>query len=393
MELQLSVLSMNVWGLPEVFAKEKKKRLSAIANYLNEGNYDVVCLQELWCIGDFKLIKSICNLTLPYAQYFHSGVFGSGLAIYSKWPILKIYYNQWSLNGYVHMLHHGDWYGGKGVALAQIAVNEIIVNVYNVHLIAKYGDDDCYLVHRTVQAFDTAMFVDLTSPSADLTIFCGDLNSTPNDLTFKLIKAIGQLEDTFYAKNTNDKEPFGTYGCPSNTFSGTHSFGNDESLGIRIDYILYRTDSNYKAEAVSYNLPTNFSPIPGEIFSYSDHEAVEAVIVVNKIPGIKDAEERPKTVRATKLIKDACECCHNGELNLEMTRLRYMILAIVLMITLFNFVYFFPSFSFCYFLVFIPLILYYTFLFTIWYKLELNGITSAKIQMLILIPFNWPTAE
>lgn len=47
------------------------------------------------------------------------------------------------------------------------------------------------------------MFVDLTSPSADLTIFCGDLNSTPNDLTFKLIKAIGQLEDTFYAKNTN----------------------------------------------------------------------------------------------------------------------------------------------------------------------------------------------
>lgn len=58
-------------GLPEVFAKEKKKRLSAIANYLNEGNYDVVCLQELWCIGDFKLIKSICNLTLPYAQYFH----------------------------------------------------------------------------------------------------------------------------------------------------------------------------------------------------------------------------------------------------------------------------------------------------------------------------------
>lgn len=108
---------------------------------------------------------------------------------------------------------------------------------------------------------------------------------------------------------------------------------------------------------------------------------------------IADAEERPKTVRATKLIKDACECCHNGELNLEMTRLRYMILAIVLMITLFNFVYFFPSFSFCYFLVFIPLILYYTFLFTIWYKLELNGITSAKIQMLILIPFNWPTAE
>lgn len=34
----------------------------------------------------------------------------------------------------MHMLHHGDWYGGKGVALAQIAVNEIIVNVYNVHV-------------------------------------------------------------------------------------------------------------------------------------------------------------------------------------------------------------------------------------------------------------------
>uniref|UniRef100_A0A069DZ32 sphingomyelin phosphodiesterase n=1 Tax=Panstrongylus megistus TaxID=65343 RepID=A0A069DZ32_9HEMI len=387
MDHQLAVLTMNVWGLPGIFAKQKKKRLNALANYLNDNNYDFVCLQELWCKADFNVLKFKCRRALPYAQYFHSGVFGSGLAIYSKWPIMKTYYNQWSLNGYVHMLHHGDWYGGKGVALAQIAYKDLVINVYNSHLIAKYSDNDCYLVHRIVQAFDTGLFVDLTSPSADLTIFCGDLNSTPNDLCFKLIKAIGHLEDSYYAKDTHNKERCGTYGCPSNTFSGIYSYLNNETCGDRIDYILYRTDRYYQAEAISYNLPMDFS-IPGELFSYSDHEAVEAVIKLNKKSHFCDF---PKTGYDTNLIKSALKKCLHGERELGLNRFRYVILSIMLLTMLMAFQYFYPSLTFYFYIFLIPTIIYNIFLFTIWYKLELNGITSAKIQMQILIQLNRDT--
>lgn len=64
-----------------------------------------------------------------------SGVFGSGLCILSKHPILMTLFHAWSVNGYVHRIHHGDWFGGKGVGLCKILVRDNHpVNVYIAHV-------------------------------------------------------------------------------------------------------------------------------------------------------------------------------------------------------------------------------------------------------------------
>lgn len=39
-----------------------------------------------------------------------SGVFGSGLCVLSKYPIISTLFHSWSVNGYVHRLQHGKSY-------------------------------------------------------------------------------------------------------------------------------------------------------------------------------------------------------------------------------------------------------------------------------------------
>lgn len=45
--------------------------MAAIAEVLACGNYDIVCLQEVWTDSDFNLIKEKVSGVLPYAHYFY----------------------------------------------------------------------------------------------------------------------------------------------------------------------------------------------------------------------------------------------------------------------------------------------------------------------------------
>jgi hypothetical protein len=66
--------------------------------------------------------------------FIFSGVIGSGLCIFSKHQITDSLFHQWAVNGYVHKIQHGDWFGGKGVGLCRIMVGDQAVNVYTAHV-------------------------------------------------------------------------------------------------------------------------------------------------------------------------------------------------------------------------------------------------------------------
>lgn len=108
--------------------------MRAIADELAGGAYDVVSLQEVWSPADYEYIRERVGAVLPYAHYFHSGVLGSGLCTFSRHPIVGVLFHAWPLNGYVHRVHHGDWFGGKGVGLCRLSVHGRPVNVYNAHV-------------------------------------------------------------------------------------------------------------------------------------------------------------------------------------------------------------------------------------------------------------------
>lgn len=45
--------------------------MAAIAEVLATGNYDVVCLQEIWSDADYHMIKDKVSGVLPFSHYFY----------------------------------------------------------------------------------------------------------------------------------------------------------------------------------------------------------------------------------------------------------------------------------------------------------------------------------
>lgn len=216
-EVSINVLTLNCWGIPYV-SKNRSARMAAIAEKFAAENYDVICLQEVWSINDFKMMKAKTQEQLPYSHYFYSGVVGSGICIFSRYPIQDVMFHKWPLNGYVHKIHHGDWFGGKGVGLCKLKISNFNVNFYIAHLHAEYNRySDEYKAHRVLQAFDTAQFIRMTCGDADSAILGGDLNAEPQDLAYRIMCGVAGLADACSKSSSN----LGTNDCANNSYTSS----------------------------------------------------------------------------------------------------------------------------------------------------------------------------
>ena len=61
-------------------------------------------------------------------------VLGSGICIFSQYPIIETVYQDFPLNGHAQKVFHGDWFGAKGCALAILKVKDYKVNMYATHV-------------------------------------------------------------------------------------------------------------------------------------------------------------------------------------------------------------------------------------------------------------------
>jgi sphingomyelin phosphodiesterase 2 len=134
----LRVLSLNCWGLKYI-AKLRNERLDEIGNQIAEAQFppDIVGLQECWTQRDYNVIREKTNHLLPYGKFYHSGIFGGGLVILSRWPIEESNMTPYPLNGRPAAFYRGDWYVGKGVAHARIRMGPTrrdIVEVFTTHV-------------------------------------------------------------------------------------------------------------------------------------------------------------------------------------------------------------------------------------------------------------------
>ncbi len=238
--------------------------MDLIANYLLSSDYDVVGLQELWVKKDFKKMADKLAERFPYSYsfkryqvqtfllvlYLYSGVMGSGLATFSRFPIKQTFFKRFSLNGEPHRIFHGDWFSGKGVGASRIQLpSGRILDFYNTHLHAEY---DChtnfYMVHRMCQLQELVQFVELSSRTDNLVVVVGDLNTIPDSFPYELLfskhalSTYSPLVDTWQLANGtkiggrimkgSESETTGfTYNLPSNTY---HHDGPIEKL----DYIM-----------------------------------------------------------------------------------------------------------------------------------------------------------
>lgn len=132
----IRIISLNCWGL-KYLADLRRERLSYIGSVLANADPipDLVGLQECWAQEDYQAIRDQTRGILPYAKFYHSGVFGGGLALLSRWPIVESTMQRYTLNGRPTAFFRGDWYVGKGVACATIRLDGgELVDVYNTHV-------------------------------------------------------------------------------------------------------------------------------------------------------------------------------------------------------------------------------------------------------------------
>ncbi len=65
----------------------------------------------------------------------YSHVFGSGLCIFCRWPLQSFMALPFSLNGYPHYIHQGDWPAGKSMGYAStITPGGFKLNLYIAHV-------------------------------------------------------------------------------------------------------------------------------------------------------------------------------------------------------------------------------------------------------------------
>ncbi|CAB0038845.1 unnamed protein product [Trichogramma brassicae] len=379
-DAEIRLLTLNCWGIPYI-SKNRLERMDAIALKIIEQSYDVVCLQEIWSRSDYERIMTKTKEKLPYSHYFYSGIHGSGICIFSKYLIKDVMFHQWSLNGYVHKIHHGDWFGGKGIALCKLDVKNINVNVYVAHLHAEYSETmDEYKSHRVLQAFDTAQFIRLTMDSADVALLGGDLNTEPSGLEYCLICGLTGLVDSC---NEHD---LGTSETPKNTYTCKKALKKCPK-GKRIDHILYKGSKNYKVIVSDYNHPFPHK-VPGKTFSYSDHDAV--MVHLNVIKGSEDSLEevdmRESLQKAIAIGQDALTLG-------KKQRLGYAVIVGTVLIPLLwsitddtllsdlNI-----NIAFNLFRCFMVILLFYAvFMITMWYNLEKNALKAGISAMEIIL--------
>ncbi|KAG6004201.1 hypothetical protein E4U21_001309, partial [Claviceps maximensis] len=134
---EITLLTLNCWGLLYISAL-RHARLAEIGRQiaLLDPRPHIVCLQECWVQDDYLAVREATRRILPHGKFYHSGSFGGGLAILSRWPLEESCMFPYALNGRPTAFWRGDWYVGKGVASATVRFGsgpKDVVEVLNTH--------------------------------------------------------------------------------------------------------------------------------------------------------------------------------------------------------------------------------------------------------------------
>ncbi|KAJ7751219.1 inositol phosphophingolipids phospholipase C [Mycena maculata] len=305
-EDQIRVLSLNCWGLKYV-AKNRTERIHGIANELAKFDHDIIALQEIWVFADYEYIRDSIVKRLPYSKFFYSGALGSGLALFSRFPIIGTSVHPYSLNGAPIDVGGGDWFVGKA-AVSIIISHPVLgqVQVFNTHLYAKGGEDgpEYNRAHRLVNAWEFSKLARQAAELGRYVIAAGDFNSIPSSLPIALIREYADLADAWAVAHPTPPSisspsameaitQFGvTADSPLNSYSAGKPLGPyaRKFLGKRLDYIMYRQPVRPPQRLGAEDPPPELlatecavrltDPVPGRPFSFSDHFALEATLEI-----------------------------------------------------------------------------------------------------------------
>ncbi|KAI6215172.1 hypothetical protein M3Y94_00354400 [Aphelenchoides besseyi] len=347
--MRFHVATLNTWLLPypwPIGSKDRSYRLEKIAETLKNSDYDAVALQEVWADNNFAYLVATLKNKFPYSHYFHSGFTGSGTCVFSAHKIVSTLLHRYSLNGFAHHVHRGDWFGGKIVGMVELNVNGLSVSMYTTHLHAEYNrENDLYLPHRIAQTFELAQFIRHTAKAADFVILAGDFNIEPEDLGYSVIRHIGNLSDAWESRPNKDFNDGMTCDRPDNTYT-MKSVLSQSPNGKRLDYIMYQS-GNVCCQLLECT--TCFTDIasPKQV-NVSDHAGVRAEFELDNAYPRKASTCVPHNNSYRPILDKSLSILDEGEVRVLWDRRLFLamcVIGVMSLILTFNIENVYPSFT------------------------------------------------
>ncbi len=278
---RLRVATLNTWGLTEGLSRHLGPRMDAIAEALPRLEPDLVALQECWTTsGRERLIGGFRRAGLTSVWHRPAAFGGSGLLLLSRRPLGRVRFHRFRLCGLPERIDHGDYWAGKGVAVATIETRLGRVAVLNTHLVARYGVPwpDRYYGHRVAEIVEIATLLsDIRLP----VIALGDFNLGEHAPEYRILTGLTGLQDV---AATLDRR--------QHTVIAPHPY-RPVSRSARIDYVWVRPGAERSLAPISIRRVLD-EPlrIDGEPAAYSDHAGLLAELELRVAPG-----ERPPVGR------------------------------------------------------------------------------------------------
>jgi len=172
----LKIATFNIQDL-WVVGRDRPARMRHIGRAIAALDPDIVGFQESFIQKDRDiLIEALDATRLRYHQYYPSATVGSGLLISSAYPIREAYFKRYTDSGPARRIWEGDFWAGKGVALARIETSVGMVDFYNTHAQAGYGRAEYRLVRKNQMA-ELAAFMNESRTGIAPAFLVGDMNS------------------------------------------------------------------------------------------------------------------------------------------------------------------------------------------------------------------------
>ncbi|CEL54245.1 hypothetical protein RSOLAG1IB_06893 [Rhizoctonia solani AG-1 IB] len=325
-ETNIRVLTFNCWGLRFV-SQHRLARTTAIADRILNASpaYDVVALQELWLKSDHALVAEAVASVLPYSTVFYSGAFGSGLSLFSRYPIEQAQMHPFALAGDPIDVLGGDWFVGKGVAAATLA-HPVLghVELLTSHMFARGGETGTVLqqAHRLIGAWEYSQLIRRAAELGRYVIVAGDFNAVDGSAPLEFIRAHAKVQDAWWSTHNLTTPavpivfPIPKEGAATSALAAIHQHGvtadsplNSWSsgkpldamarrhLGKRLDYVLYRgPDARAQFELVASEAKVVMTERMADLgVSLSDHFGVEVLLEITPA-GVSTQPQQPEFV-------------------------------------------------------------------------------------------------
>ncbi|HSX10011.1 MAG TPA: endonuclease/exonuclease/phosphatase family protein [Candidatus Saccharimonadales bacterium] len=203
----LSLLTLNTLGTP-FFAPDITKRYKKIAELINEENYDIVCLQELFSYYHLLIFRKYLK-NFPYVAFCPNplGPRG-GLVIFSKTKLTDTNFFTYSFPKEASVPFYAP-ISQPGMLISKC--RDYQINIATTHLSSDIEHDltpknRLYALIKN-QLEECANVVKRYAKNNDSFILAGDFNIAKESQLYKNFKSETSLEDIFISKNKPTYDP------------------------------------------------------------------------------------------------------------------------------------------------------------------------------------------